>query len=134
MQINYSIIGDGKRIRFWEGPWCHNIPLSLSFPSLYNLANSLRMITDLWVDRSWYSNFERFFNDWEIATLQQFICKVRHCSPNPRNSDHIKRNGSTNRIHSVNSCIGFLEGGSQLSAPYRMLWNPLLPSKVSFFA
>ena len=33
-------LGDGRRIRFWKDVWCVENPLSVTFPSLYLLADS----------------------------------------------------------------------------------------------
>ena len=32
------VIGDGKRVYFWEDCWCGSTPLYSTFPSLYNLV------------------------------------------------------------------------------------------------
>ena len=41
-----------------------------------------------------------------------------------------KKNGS----FSVKTCFDLLEGGSQQLVPIKMLWNPIVPTKVRFFA
>lgn len=32
---SFFFIGNEKRTRFWKDPWCNELPLSSSFPSLY---------------------------------------------------------------------------------------------------
>ena len=33
----------------------------------------------------------------------------------------------------VKTCFDLLEGGRQLLVPIKMLWNPIVPTKVGFF-
>ena len=40
----YFVVGDGKRIGFWEDPWCNGIPLCLSFPSLFELVTLFELV------------------------------------------------------------------------------------------
>ena len=37
---NDFLVGDGKRVRFWEDIWCGLNPLCITFPALCSLANS----------------------------------------------------------------------------------------------
>jgi hypothetical protein len=34
----YSKIGNGTHVRFWEGAWLGDLPLSQQYPSLYNIV------------------------------------------------------------------------------------------------
>lgn len=89
LQNNFSfVVGDGKRISFCGDPWCNDIPLCLSFPALYDLAgNKGARVVDLWVAGSWDFGFDRHFNDWELASVQQFLSVVGQNSLNLLISD-----------------------------------------------
>ena len=34
------LVGDGKRVRFWEDAWYGQNPLCITLPALYSIANS----------------------------------------------------------------------------------------------
>ena len=64
-------LGDGCKVRFWEDAWCDEIPLCLSFPSLFEVANSKgARLVELWEglgsEGGWNFRFERSFNLWEL--------------------------------------------------------------------
>ena len=41
MRVNSDfLVGDDKRVRFWEDTWCGQNPLCITFPALYSIANS----------------------------------------------------------------------------------------------
>ena len=75
------VLRDGKRIRFWEDTWCGGLPLSESFPALFNkVASKGVMIAGILVfsgDQGvWDPKFERPFNDWELEAVQTFIGQI----------------------------------------------------------
>ena len=75
------VLGDGKRIKFWEDTWCGGLPLSEVFPALYtNTGSKGAMIADIWVfsrdQGAWDPKFERSFNDWELEVVQTFIGQI----------------------------------------------------------
>ena len=42
-------IGNGSRVRFWKDPWCGFAVLSVSFPSLYEIAvNKMATVAEVW--------------------------------------------------------------------------------------
>ena len=42
-------LGDGCKVRFWEYAWCGETPLCLSFPFLYEVADSTgTRVAELW--------------------------------------------------------------------------------------
>ena len=47
-------LGDGCRVRFWEDAWCDGTPLSMSFPSLFEVARSKGAnVAKLWEGQDW---------------------------------------------------------------------------------
>ena len=68
------ILGDGKRIRFWEDSWCGRSPLCRVFPKLYKIVDAKgAMVADCWTETSergaWDPKFERSFNNWELEAI-----------------------------------------------------------------
>ena len=79
-------------------------------------------VVDLWVvsgsGGGWNFSFGRHFHDWELEEVQGFLGTV--------NSQSISLN--------LSDRIWWKEGGRQHSVPIKMLWNPIVPTKVGFFA
>ena len=81
------IFGDGNKIRFWEDSWCGEGPLCEPYPALFALADSKEaLVADVW-DTSrgkgaWNLSFVRSFNDWELDTVQHFICLINSMKVN----------------------------------------------------
>ena len=82
----------------------------------------------------WNFSFRRHFHDWELEEVQGFLATVNSQSISPNLSDRIWWKKEKNGSFSVKTCFDLLEGGSQQSVPIKMLWNPIVPTKVGFFA
>ena len=81
----------------------------------------------------WNFSFERHFNDWELEAIQSFLCTINSRSIRPQIKDKLSWKEAKSGIYSVKSCFDMLEGGRQHPVPVKMLWNPVVPSKVVFF-
>ena len=66
--INYEVanlkqncileLGEGNMIRFWEDTWCGELPLCVTFPTLYNIAGTRKaMVEEVW-------DLSNFFGAW----------------------------------------------------------------------
>ena len=113
-------------------------PLCSSFPSLYDLTSSKGVkVAELWeaigTRGRWNFKFEKHFNDWELEEAQRFICIVSTKSLSPLLDDRLRWNGAKDGTFSVKSSYDLLEGGRQQLVPFKMIWNPLVPTKVGFF-
>ena len=81
----------------------------------------------------WNCIFKRHFNDRELMEAQIFICIVSTKSLSPLSDDRLGWNGAKDGMFSVKSSYDLLEGGRQQLVPVKMIWNPLVPTKVGFF-
>ena len=139
MRHNCSFeVGNGRKVRVWEDVWCGEAPLCSSFPSLYEVASFKgAKVTELWevtgMGGGWNFRFERHFNDWELEEAQRFICIVSTKSLSPLSNDRLRWNGAKDSMFSVKSSDDLLEGGRQQLVPVKMIWNPLVPTKVGLF-
>ena len=86
-----------------------------------------------WTGGAWNFRFERHFNDWELEEAQRFICIVSTKSLSPLSDDRHQWNGAKDGTFSVKPSYDLLEGGRQKLVPVKMIWNPLVPTKVGFF-
>ena len=132
------VLGNGKRIRFWEDTWCGGLPLSEAFPALYNIASSKEaMISDIWVlsgdQGAWDPKFERPFNDWELETVQTFIGQINNRFTILQVQDKLIWKGNVSKVFTVTDYFNSLEEGPSCAAPIKILWNPHIPSKIGFF-
>lgn len=62
------MVGNGCKIRYWEDPWCGESPLSLAFPTLYELTGSkgakvVELRAGFGEEGCWNFRFSRPFND-----------------------------------------------------------------------
>ena len=69
-----------------------------------------------------------------MDSVEQFLGEVGQKPLNPQDSHKILWKKYANGLFSVKSIYSFLEGESLTLALVKILWNPLLPTKVSFFA
>ena len=90
-------------------------------------------VADLWVtsgsEEGWNFSFGRHFDDWELE-VQGFLCTVSSKSINPNFNDRLLWKEAKNGSFFVKTCFDLLEGGRQQLVPFKMLWNPIVPTKV----
>ena len=95
-------------------------------------------IVDLWVNLGskggWNFRFGRLFHDWELEEVQRFLYTVSSKCINPNLSDRLWWKEAKNDSFTVKNCYDLLEGGRRQLVPIKMLWNPIVPTKVGFFA
>ena len=65
--------------------------------------------------------------------VQSFLCTGNSRSIKPQLKDKLFWKEAIYGIYFVKSCFDMLEGGRQHLVPVKMLWNPVVPSKVGFF-
>ena len=75
------MMGNGRRVRFWEDTWCGQEPLCSSFPSLFAIAASKdAWVSELWCGpehgEGWNPLFTRLLNDWEVEGFLSLIGKA----------------------------------------------------------
>ena len=51
----------------------------------------------------------------------------------PLSVDRLRWNGVKDGMFLVKSSYDLLEGGRQQLVPVKMIWNPIVPTKVGFF-
>ena len=74
----FFVLGNGRRIYFWEDCWCGEGVLSEVFPTLYNLAHPKGVrVGDVWDngrgEGAWNPGFIRPLNDWEVDEVHRFL-------------------------------------------------------------
>ena len=134
------ILGDGNIIHFWENSWCDEGPHCEAFPALFALADLKgALVLDMWDtsrgEGAWNLSFVRSFNDWELDTVQQFICLIKSMTINLLERDILFWKGDKNVMYTVKVYYKMIEGGNTRAMPLNLLWNSCVPPlKVRFFA
>ena len=109
-------LGDGSIVKFWEDVWCDETPLCLSFPSLFDVTRTKGVkVMKLWegseTEGDWNFRFGRPFNDWELETVQCFICKISPKRINPSAGDRLVWKRTKDGYFTIKSSFDRLEGG-----------------------
>ena len=73
--MGYSwVVGNGKKIHFWEDQWFGNAPLSAQFWDLYSLANEHNIsIYKIWDGIDLKINFRRCLRDDQISDWMDLV-------------------------------------------------------------
>ena len=112
--------------------------MSLTFPNLFRMtAQKDARVADLWNwdsgEGGWNPIFLRFFNDWELEEVVRFLQVLYRTQIRPLKEDKIIFKGSRNDVFSVSSMCRVLDCSPQVAFPSRLIWNPVLPPRLSFF-
>ncbi|RVW38066.1 putative ribonuclease H protein [Vitis vinifera] len=133
------LVGNGRRVKFWKDIWWGNLPLCNSFPSLYAFASSKEAwVEEFWdtsgVEGAWCPRFSRPFNDWEVEEVERLLLTIRGARLSPIMEDRMMWKVTSNESFSVKSLYNDLSSRRAGLFPHGLIWNPSVPSKVSFFA
>ena len=98
---NIFVLGDGRRISFWEDTWCSEAPLCEILPTLYSLAVTKgAKVADMWDfsrwKGAWIPSFVRPLNDWKMHEAHNFLCLL-----------------NSRRVNQEEKRQTFLEGGQR---------------------
>ncbi|RVX04134.1 Dynamin-related protein 5A [Vitis vinifera] len=126
---------NGWRVRFWRDRWCGDSPLSVSFPTLFDLAiDKEAWVVDFWdplAEGGWNLCFSISFNDWEVEEAESFLRRLhgkKVCD------DVVFWTETKSGKFSVKSLYNALELGSFSLFPSNCIWNLWVQPKISFFA
>ena len=139
IQNSYFTLGNGRRIRFWKDVWCGEEALSLMFPNLFRLtAQKNARVAELWNwdsgEGGWNPIFLCAFNDWELEEVDRFLQVLYRKQIRPLMEDKIIFKGSRSDVFSVSSMYRALDCSPQVVFPSRLIWNPVIPPRMGFFA
>ena len=75
------VVGDGKRMKFWEDSWCGDTSLIDAYHSLFTIACAKNAwVGDVWSAEMgrdcWNPTFVRPFNDWELDDVESLFCRI----------------------------------------------------------
>lgn len=106
------IIGNGRKVSFWDDNWLGHGPLRDNFPDLHSLAvEPESTIQEVWSQQGWNLNFRRALNDWEIVRVTEFFNVLEVFKGTSEAEDSIIWKGNSGKCFSVKGA-------------YKLLCNP----------
>ena len=132
------VVGNGRRVKFWKDRWCIEKPLCEAFPSLFALSDSKEAwVANLWEHRgesgNWNFRFVRNLNDWELGAMDRFLSLLQGHLVKREQNDRVVWKGENKGAFSIKGLYSVLETDYTIPFPLKIVWNPWIPSKVSFF-
>ena len=131
----FFFVGNGRRVRFWRDRWCGDSPLSVSFPTLFDLAiDKEAWVVDFWdplAEGGWNLCFSISFNDWEVEEAESFL---RQLHGKKVCDDVVFWTETKSGKFSVKSLYNALELDNFSLFPSNCIWNLWVQPKISFFA
>ena len=133
-------VGDGRRVRFWQDVWCGNGSLVDRFHSLFELAQDKFAAVADYMERDgvggqifWNIRLRRQLKDEELGSFLVLVGKLYGLKGLGVGGDELCWLGSSCGKFSVKSFYQMLCGVRVSLVPWRSIWFPGLPPKVSFF-
>ena len=138
-QNTISSLGNGRRLGFWKDPWCDETVMCNAFPTLFNLATHKNAkVANVWdssrEDGGWSLVFLRPFNDWEVEEVERFLHFLHNKKIRLFQEDRLLLKESMIDGFSVRHMYRKLMYSLPTYFPCRSIWNPIVLSKLGFFA
>jgi hypothetical protein len=125
------IVGNGKRIDFWEDPWCGMVALKDKFRGLYDICIDQNKSVAEMAQRGWRMNFRRRLNENQQNQLRQMRDMLSACALSTE-KDMVKwiwEKSGTFSVKSMYNHLFSLEGNN----PTKKLWKAKVPMKIKIF-
>nr|XP_009792684.1 PREDICTED: uncharacterized protein LOC104239685 [Nicotiana sylvestris] len=120
------IIGNGRKLSFWDDNWLGHGPLRDNFPDLHSLVvEPESTIQEVWSQQGWNLNFRRALNDWEIVRVTEFFNALEVFKGTSEAEDSIIWKGNNDRCFSVKGAYKLLcnPGQQQCFWPWKLIWK-----------
>lgn len=136
MQSLKSTVAPGENISFWRDLWVGESPLKDSFPNIYCLASDSQSSVANCYDfnrRCWTPRLRRDLNDWEVGDFIRLLELLGNLNHRLEYQDGWSWKLNQKCLFWSKSFYLELSNCPLLSIPHKGIWNPNIPSKVSFF-
>jgi hypothetical protein len=130
--------GNGVSIRFWHDVWCGEAALKESFPDLFRLARNKEALVAQYMQvhnasTHWELDFIRPVQDWEMESLSSFLNLLYSVQVQSNNNDKLCWKPTPQLGFKVSSYYEVLNRREDYTFPWKSIWKPKVPSRVSFF-
>ena len=85
-------------------------------------------------EMGWSPHFSRALNDWEVEEVHTFLSLIQAKRVLPFQEDMLLMKGAKDGCFSMKLFYSILATPRAFIFPFRLVWNPWVPTKVSFFA
>ena len=112
--------------------------MCISFPSLFAIS----LAKESWVEDVWSHfgggvwappRFSRWLDDWEVFDVERFLLRLQGMRVYSDVEDQVVWTKAKDGRFFVKSLYKALEPERLGDFPARVIWNSLMPSRVSFF-
>ncbi|RVW71359.1 putative ribonuclease H protein [Vitis vinifera] len=127
------VVGNGRRIRFWEDKWCGDDKLCSLFPSLYAISlDKEAWVADVWSHSGggvWAPRFSRSINDWEVIEVERLLLRLQGRRVYSDVEDEVIWTKAKDKRFSVKSLYKDLDPERREEFPANIIWNSLVPPR-----
>ena len=141
----WDVIGDNlvysvgnRRVKFWKDKWYGDDTLCTSFPSLFVISLAKEAwVEDMWSHARggvWALRFSRRLNDWEVFDVERLLLRLQRRRVYSDVEDQVVWTKAKDGRFSIKSLYKALEPERREEFPASVIWNSLVPPRMSFFA
>ena len=133
------LVGDGRKVKFWNDCWCGDMALKEAFPELFAISQDKdASVADLMSfpnDRlHWDFHFVRNVQDWELESLTKFMDLLYSCSLKGVGEDRLCWRNRATKGFTVKDYYVCLCPPLVASFPWKIIWKAKVPPRIAFFS
>jgi hypothetical protein len=133
------LVGDGRKVKFWNDCWCGDMALKEAFPELFVISQDKdASVADLMSfpnDRlHWDFHFVRNVQDWELESLTNFMDLLYSCSLKGVGEDRLCWRNRATKGFTVKDYYVCLCPPLVASFPWKIIWKAKVPPRIAFFS
>lgn len=131
MKFGYRwMVGNGRKIKFWEDIWFGTSPLAVQFWDLYSVVNEKgKTISEIWVDNQIRCSFRRTFSDTLLLRWYELEGIMQHLNMS-NEEDALIWQYESNGHYSAKSLYAIINFRDVLPIYIPAIWSITVPSRV----
>ncbi|GFP87170.1 hypothetical protein PHJA_000860700 [Phtheirospermum japonicum] len=137
------VLGNGRRISFWEEVWVGGESLKSIFPRLFSVSlDKKKNVGEMGVwegsEWRWEWNWRRQIFDFKLNAFDDLVSLVSRCCLKEELNDAWRWRGSPTEKYVTRDAYGLLkpkevlnQNTERMGEAFKLLWNKLVPPKVA---
>jgi hypothetical protein len=127
-------IGDGKKVKFWEGNWLGTSSLAIQFWGLYVILNEKnKTLCELWDGTNLKCTFRRIVDSDLSRTWEEIIKQLASTITYSGEQDDMLWTFNSNGVYSSQSLHKIINFRGVQPVHTLAIWNLKIPPRVHFF-
>jgi hypothetical protein len=127
------VVGDGRKIHFWEDTWFGTAPLAVQFWDMYTICNKKsKKFSKIWVDGELRLTFRITFSN-EMMQICQELCAVVEDVRLGYESDTLVWCYTKSRTYTTQSFYVVINYRGITPMYIRAIWSIIVPTKIHLF-